>query len=553
MKKSHKKYLVISSLLACCTTLAGWVAPVKTNADTVSDFDCSYSASKDSDYLQYGSSEVITYTAQEAEAAGIPAGYTNTVLSVKPISTTASGCGILLDFSALDAPVSLVEQISFRFYIVESANNTGSKPQLRIMSPVTKHWTYQPGDTPSVTGEWATETVVNTLVDTDDGQDFLFSTLADADGNLDKFELSLRVTEHVPFYIDRVTLTMAENDGVAPEIRCPDGDNVTIALGSNLSLNASAYDAQEKCEKTLEYVWEDGVELNANGTPTNAGEYSLTLRAVDHYGNTSEKTITVTVVAPDLEKPVISPNFTEMYAQVGMIPNLTFQVTDNQKLASVTYAWSEGALNQYGALTEGTHTYTITAQDTSNNVTVLTITVFVTQEEHVYDDLIDEEILSPRFTVTFDGENGTVYKYGEKVKKPADPVREDTNEYKYVFDGWYNGNTAWDFDKDVVTADISLVAKWTEISLKPDDDDTPDDGDTPGDNPSDNPGSNPSDKPSDDTDDKPGDNIGDNTGDNAGDNPQDVTPEQPEQQLGFFARIWQAIINFFKSLFGIKE
>ena len=49
-----------------------------------------------------------------------------------------------------------------------------------------------------------------------------------------------------------------------------------------------------------------------------------------------------------------------------------------------------------------------------------------------YDNVIDEEALSPRLTVTFDGENATVYKYGEKVKKPADPVKEDTEDYAYI-------------------------------------------------------------------------------------------------------------------------
>ena len=466
MKKTGKKALWISSLLAICASVICWTAPVKATAAEASDFDCSYSVSKDKPYLQYGSSEIITYTAQEAAAAGIPEGYSDTVLSVKPISSTASGCGILLDFSAWDVPTALVKELSFRFYIGESEKNTDGKPQLRIMSPVTGQWTYQPGDTASIAGEWATETVKN--------QNHLFNTLADTEGHLDKFELSLRVAEHVDFYIDSVKLTLVGNDGIAPEITC-DSDAVTVSLGAAFELDAFAYDEQDDCVKPLEYVWESGVELDENGLPTAPGDYSLTLHAVDYFGNASTKTITVTMTEPDLEAPVVHLNFTEMYAQVGMIPTLNFEVTDNQRVASVSRVWSKGALDENGALTEGTHTYTVTALDDSNNKTVHKITVYVTSTEPEYDNVIDEETLSPRYTVTFDGENGATYKYGERVKAPADPIREDTEEYTYVFEGWYNGDVAWDFDKDVVLEDTNLVAKWTKIPLSPDDGETSED------------------------------------------------------------------------------
>ncbi len=71
------------------------------------------------------------------------------------------------------------------------------------------------------------------------------------------------------------------------------------------------------------------------------------------------------------------------------------------------------------------------------------------------------------FSVTFNSNGGsTVEKSsiqsGLKVTKPTDPTREG-----YTFGGWYKDSafaTAWDFDKDMVTADTTLYAKWIDTS-----------------------------------------------------------------------------------------
>ena len=68
------------------------------------------------------------------------------------------------------------------------------------------------------------------------------------------------------------------------------------------------------------------------------------------------------------------------------------------------------------------------------------------------------------FTVSFNNNNGDkVYtlsvKDGELVDKPTDPYR-----YGYNFDGWFLGNTPFDFENTPITKDISLTAKWSGIS-----------------------------------------------------------------------------------------
>ena len=76
-----------------------------------------------------------------------------------------------------------------------------------------------------------------------------------------------------------------------------------------------------------------------------------------------------------------------------------------------------------------------------------------------------------KVTVTFDnnGAGGTTpaqeVSVGEKLTRPEDPTYSYTDErgntYKYVVEDWYNGSTAWDFEKDVVTSSMTLKAKWT--------------------------------------------------------------------------------------------
>lgn len=65
-------------------------------------------------------------------------------------------------------------------------------------------------------------------------------------------------------------------------------------------------------------------------------------------------------------------------------------------------------------------------------------------------------------TVTFDSNGGSAVNpqtvnYGAKATKPTDPTRDG-----YAFLGWYNGNTAFDFDTPITDA-ITLTAKWQQL------------------------------------------------------------------------------------------
>ena len=447
MRGVKKVLLTLALVLGTTGLCMGNAAAVSTS----DDFNCAYSVSgKTSDYVYYGSTDVKTYTAEEAAAAGVPAGYEGEVIEV--MGSTSRG--FLLDFSAQQIPMGLVEALEFRVYLGLHASNEGTNyPQIRIPNPYAlgSEWVFQEGKA-TPTGEWTTVRVPATKAK--------FPSLGE-NGYLNKFELSVRSQGSIVFYVDSIDYVLKANDNVAPVINCTEGETFTAALGEALDFTVTATDAQQG-DVPVEYIWDNGVELNANGTPVNAGTYNLTLKAVDFYGNTSTKTVKVKVVEADRTAPTIALDITEVKTMAGVKPMLKVTATDDSGNCTVTKTWSEGALDKKGCLTAGTHTWTIVATDMFGNQSTKTVTFIVTANEPAYSFVTDESDIFGEHTVTFDGQNPVSVGYGFKLVKPADPVREADAAAKYTFLGWYYGDKEWDFDTDVVTEDMDLQSKWEE-------------------------------------------------------------------------------------------
>ena len=443
MKKLIK--FLLGSLLSLCAV--GAFAGNSAAPEASKDFDCVYSATPNNGTsIRYGTKEVITYTAEEAAANGVPEGYENEVLQLIELGGT-SGCGILLDYSEREIPLSAIDGFQFRVYIEYNAGNSNGKPQVRIPQPeTTGSWIHQPGSVATPAGEWTTVTVPYAAS---------FSTLC-VDGKLDKFELGIRYNAKVDVYIDSVECILK-----APTIAYDGMEEISLGLGKALNLPVTATDAFGKSLE-VQYVWEDGVALGENGTPAQMGVYALTLKAVDAYGRESEKVLTVNVRENDEVAPVIHVNFDTVNTTVGTKPMLKVTATDNNGEVQVRTAWSQGALDNRGRLTEGVHTWTITATDRYGNVTEKTVTYTVTNDEPAYSYVADEEILVEKYTVTIDGENAMEVSEGLRIQRPADPVREATDEFTYEFLGWYVNDVEWDFENNVITEDTQIVSKWLE-------------------------------------------------------------------------------------------
>ena len=71
-----------------------------------------------------------------------------------------------------------------------------------------------------------------------------------------------------------------------------------------------------------------------------------------------------------------------------------------------------------------------------------------------------------KYTVSFgDYANDKTVKYGATLTRPSKtPTMEATEDKIYKFIGWFNGDDEWDFAKDTVKGDMTLLPKFEEIT-----------------------------------------------------------------------------------------
>ncbi len=217
---------------------------------------------------------------------------------------------------------------------------------------------------------------------------YRFSDLSEDGRTLAKFGLMMRSHVCVPFYIDSITYTLAENT-TPPVLENRSGETLYLHDGAPLLLNARAIDPEEG-ELALQYEWSDPAAQNPDGT-LNRGEYVLTVYATDYFGNRAEQTLTVKVGEADVERPAIMLRADTIRAVVGTRPVLLPTVRDNSGFADVDIRWSVGALDVYGGLTAGTHQFAVVATDSSGNVSQRVLSVTVSAAEDWGSTVIDEE------------------------------------------------------------------------------------------------------------------------------------------------------------------
>lgn len=160
------------------------------------------------------------------------------------------------------------------------------------------------------------------------------------------------------------------------------------------------------------------------------------------------------------------------YARWNAGSSVVYRTTEDVTFRKVNGAWYK--------------VYTATFVDETGNelgkATFTTADTALTYPTYEADPAYDyawknNEIKAENITVTltktiktFDviiGEAAAVkYNYGSKITAPAEEPTKTKDGYTVTFDGWYNGDTKWNFDTDTVKGNVTLVAKFNETARK---------------------------------------------------------------------------------------
>ena len=227
----------------------------------------------------------------------------------------------------------------------------------------------------------------------------------------------------------------------------------------------------------------DSDQTWATVSPTSGSNDGSINVAVTANSSTASRTATVTVkgggfmkfISVDQEgatpivnaqTPTISTQPQDATVDVGTTVTLSVSasVTDG---GTVSYQWYAGSSAISGATSSsyspstaiaGAIPYYVVITNTNNNVNG-TKTAIATS--NVATVVVNEAMIF--YTVTFDAEGGSpipppqTVESGSLVTEPATPEKTD-----FIFAGWYNGEVKWNFATDVVSSDLTLIAKWSD-------------------------------------------------------------------------------------------
>ncbi len=326
----------------------------------------------------YGYDAYNLMTESEAAAAGVPAGYSGHVL--KLTGSTTGGSSTVIDPTPLKIHKSAIDKIIFRVWV--PANVRG----VRIHNG---DWVmlYEPTD--SEKGQWIEVTLGA------DGTNFngskTMDDLCDADGMLKSVTLAFRFSESVSttVYVDSITYVTNQSDTTPPTITYNNAHYMQVTAGSKFTVpSASAYDAEEKRNVDIEYIWSAGA-LDENGGLVK-GTHICTLSASDSSGNISTVSITVHVGNRDESAPEIFGVPETVYATTGCRAFLWFKATDNFDEVQAVVHWPSGSFDSTGRLVAGEHTVRVEATDLTGNSTEKIVKVVVTASVGITGTLVQD-------------------------------------------------------------------------------------------------------------------------------------------------------------------
>ena len=216
--------------------------------------------------------------------------------------------------------------------------------------------------------------------------------------------------------------------------------SITVASGiEHGTVSASAASAEAGTEIKLTATADDGYELDSFSVK-DTGDNAITV--TDGTFTMPASNVTVSATFKALPEGIYSVTFNSMGGTS----------VETQKIESGKTATEPTAPTKDGFTFGGWYT-------DSDFTTAFSFSTEITANITLYAKWIDAN--KTVYTVTFNSD-GTETKRtvaeGEKASKPTDPTKTG-----YTFAGWYNGETAFDFNT-AITANITLTAKWSAIT-----------------------------------------------------------------------------------------
>ncbi len=326
----------------------------------------------------YGRDSYELLTAEQAAAAGVPAGYSGHVL--KLTGSSQGGMSTTLDPSSLKIHKTAFVKVTFRVWIPENVRGIRLYDGSWIML-------YEPSSTEK--GQWIDVTI--DANGTNLASNKTIDDLFDANGMFRTVDFSFRFdgSASTTAYIDSVTFVTDSDDTVAPVITYTGATYLQTTAGSVFKLsNASAFDAEENRNVDIEYIWSDGA-LDENAA-LNVGTHTCILYAVDTTGNASTVTLTVVVGNKDVSAPKLYGVPDVVYASTGCRAFLGFKATDNFDKVQAVVHWPSGSFDRTGRLVAGEHTVRVEATDSTGNSTVKVVKVIVSASASITGTLVQD-------------------------------------------------------------------------------------------------------------------------------------------------------------------
>lgn len=417
------------------TQVAANLFLVSNNADvTVQAYDIYLDYS---DLLSFNSEAMagtaLTASSNTQAAAGATVTHIQLVANQSPIELQK---GVPASLGTITFDIKSNAQYADELYINLTTGEGASSTNIAIGSDKTA---YYPVNTGSVSGAEVMTTYTVTYVDGVDDEEITVPA-----AQVKEYNKTLTLSDTTP---TREGYTFAGWQGSDGETYIAEG-----AYATNADLTLTAQWTRDAY--TIIFQNEDGTVLQSG--EVNVGEMPVYSGETPTKAATAQYTYTFAGWTPAITAVTGEQTYTATYDATLNEYTITFENEDGTELQSSKVAYGETPTYTGATPTkDATAQYTYTFKKWSPEITAVT-------EDKTYTATYTEAV--NKYTVTFATEYGTAPEkqtiaYGSKATNPGVLTVDH-----YDFGGWYTDDTyatAYDFEKQTITEDTTIYAKWT--------------------------------------------------------------------------------------------